>query len=198
MKIFLYIKNIFHLQATLLLLKDLSIITDFTLVSGETQKKLKGSYLFSTDWKDSVVFDIETGNYDKLIFSIGVDSVANKGLDQSNDLDPSNDMSWDWNTGYKFLLLEGRYSTLSKKGGIVYHIGENKNYKTLQFNLVESVKIINEQQSAIIIKTDILGLFKPNEVDLDVLNNAQFGANVTIIADNYSKSMFSISQIINP
>lgn len=44
---------------------------------------------------------------------IGVDSLRNVSGAQTGALDPSNDMFWDWNTGYIFFKLEGRYGTAS-------------------------------------------------------------------------------------
>lgn len=61
---------------------------------------------------------------------VGVDATANSSIDQVGDLDPTNGMAWDWNTGYKFLLLEGRYFPKDDELGkeIKMHIGTDKNY----------------------------------------------------------------------
>lgn len=77
---------------------------------------------------------------ESLQFSIGVDPEANTSIDHVGDLDPTNGMAWDWNTGYKFLLLEGRFfdSDVSNGKEIKMHIGTDKNYHTQIFTLSEA------------------------------------------------------------
>src|SRR5687768_8309631 len=73
--------------------------------------------------------------YDRIQFSVGVDSVQNSRTDQKGDLDPNNEMAWDWKTGYKFFIMEG----FSGSQGLVFHVGNNANFKTLTFPLNQTI-----------------------------------------------------------
>ncbi len=57
------------------------------------------------------ISDIPAQRFTEMEFSIGVDNAKNYSIDHIGDLDPfNNNMVWDWNTGYKFLLLEGIFT----------------------------------------------------------------------------------------
>ena len=45
--------------------------------------------------------------YSKVILSIGLDEDANASITAVGDLDPNGRMAWNWEVGYKFVLLEG-------------------------------------------------------------------------------------------
>lgn len=80
---------------------------------------------------------------DEIRFGIGVDAEANKSIDQVGDLDPTNGMAWDWNTGYKFLLLEGRFFPEGDVLGeeIKMHIGTDSNYITGSIGFLEPILV---------------------------------------------------------
>jgi len=90
------------------------------------------SYHLVRVYSDSSVFeitDVPVGTYSKLDFMFGVDSVANSKTDNVGDLDISNHMSWNWDTGYKFLLVEGSYQEQGQANkGVVYHLGRQETY----------------------------------------------------------------------
>jgi hypothetical protein len=62
--------------------------------------------------------------YDKISFTLGVDSIKNVSGAQTGALDPANGMFWTWNSGYIMAKLEGN-SVLSNQPNQVfeYHIG---------------------------------------------------------------------------
>ncbi len=91
-------------------------------------------YYESERTKTNILFDdVPAGEYHTLKFDIGVDTSNNHTTVHLGELAPGSGMTWDWNTGYKFLLLEGNFSTLTKSGPLVFHIGEDKNYKAMNF-----------------------------------------------------------------
>lgn len=72
------------------------------------------SYHLVTAWGVAVpqlfitLFNVPDGDYTRLAFALGVDSVANSRTDQVGDLNPTDpDMVWDWHSGYTFLLVDG-------------------------------------------------------------------------------------------
>lgn len=132
-------------------------------------------------------------SYDELQFSIGVDSKANASIDKIGDLDPANGMAWDWNTGYKFLSLEGRYfPTNATAKGLLMHIGENENYKTITLSLSKPIEVAAGKTSTITIQTDIAQLFKsPNLINFANTNQVMSGEEAKKIAENYT-TMFRV------
>ncbi|WP_026954846.1 MbnP family protein [Algoriphagus vanfongensis] len=105
---------------------------------------------------------IPSANYDQITFSIGVDEVANSRTDQTGDLDPNNDMAWNWNSGYKFVVLEGEFTHQStqERTGLIFHIGTNSNYATVTLPLSG---VMAGKASSIALETAIDELFSnPN------------------------------------
>lgn len=94
------------------------------------------------------------GNYSEIAFDVGVDSVRNHSdpstYATSHPLSTisSSGMFWTWNTGYRFIVIEGVYDTDSLGTGVPpnafsYHIGLDPYLKTnaqsVSLNLVESM-----------------------------------------------------------
>lgn len=75
------------------------------------------------------------GQYVKLTFDIGVDSATNARGDHSGDLDPARGMYWTWQTGYKFLALDGRWLGDTALKVIEYHIGRAPMLRTIGLRL---------------------------------------------------------------
>ncbi len=130
----------------------------------------------------------------RLTFSIGVDEEKNHTIDHSGDLDPVNDMVWTWNTGYKFLLMEGRLFLDGVEKALVYHIGEDKNFKTLSFDILEQ-NSDNSDFDVIEFEVDLNKIFDGKHV-LDLGNNSSVisGDEAGKISENY-KDMFSVNHL---
>ncbi|MCU0450537.1 MAG: hypothetical protein MUC97_11965 [Bernardetiaceae bacterium] len=137
---------------------------------------------------------VPAGQYDELEFSIGVDPPRNKSTDQVGDLDPTNLMAWDWNTGYKFVLLEGRFfATEANPRGLVYHIGSDENYRTVRLPLGQGVQVTGGAASRIELVTNVLAMFNgPNRIDFAQHVNVMGGPVATQVADNYAQGMFAV------
>ena len=65
---------------------------------------------------------IPAGDYNRVDFLIGVDSLRNFSGLQTGALNPSNGMFWSWSTGYIFVRVEGT-SPQSATGLFMYHLG---------------------------------------------------------------------------
>ncbi len=154
-------------------------------------------HLITLDGKDSFVLDkVPAGLYTKMEFGIGVDEARNHSIDQFGDLDPSNDMVWDWNTGYKFLLLEGLYTTSSKSGGLVFHVGEDSNYQVFTLDLLQPLDLRQKAVGRIVLSTEVNELFQnPHRIDFDELNSAMFGENARKIVENYSNGFIKAIRV---
>jgi hypothetical protein len=66
--------------------------------------------------------DVPAGEYHKISYQIGVDSVRNVSGAQEGALSPANDMFWTWNSGYIFFKIEGD-APAATDGKFVYHVG---------------------------------------------------------------------------
>ena len=131
-----------------------------------------------------------------LKFSIGVDSVMNHTIDHTGDLDPSNEMVWTWDTGYKFFLLEGTYTGDTGKGGIVFHVGSDALYKTISLRLPKPFDLRQHPAALLTIEADLNEFFRaPNLLDLDEMSSAMMGPGAEKVAENYSTNLFRVSSI---
>lgn len=141
-----------------------------------------------------VLQNVPLADYDKFNFSWGIDSEKNTSLDQTGDLDPANEMAWNWNTGYKFLLLEGRLTPSNQ--GLVYHIGSNHNYKNLNFAIPHDAQIYSRTKSTIIFNVDILKAFEGNSIIDIAINNSVMGGEIADnIASNVGQGLFKLQEI---
>lgn len=150
------------------------------------------------DFARFVLEDVPAGNYTALQLAIGIDAEKNTSLDNDGDLNPSNNMAWNWDTGYKFVLLEGRYKAKNEsEGPLVFHIGRDRNYYELEMPLTTRLEIGANSTSRIEIGADAAELFQtPTTIDFAVENDAQFGTDADIIADNY-RDMLSLRSVTN-
>ena len=132
--------------------------------------------------------NVPNESYHKIRISIGVDEEGNFSKGYPGDLDPTNQMAWNWTQGYKFLLLEGLYTPESsdQQVPLIFHIGFSENMKDLQFELASS----NNFQFAI----EINELFKnPEVIDFHTYPRILFNpAHSSMISQNYANSFIRI------
>ncbi|SFU01526.1 hypothetical protein SAMN04489724_3299 [Algoriphagus locisalis] len=164
-------------------------------VSGETYVEPNSYHLISEDGKKSIDLGmIPSANYDQLTFSIGVDEVANGKTDQTGDLDPNSDMAWNWNTGYKFVVLEGEFtnSNSGERQGLIIHIGTNPNFRTVTQSLTG---VIAGSPTSLTLTSNLDELFKdPNILQLSELESTtiMFGEMAGKVAENYSEGFITV------
>jgi hypothetical protein len=165
-------------------------ISNIKLISGADEKDFEvlDSYHLLT-FQDQPCYTIllskvPSGPYQKIQMSIGVDEVGNFSKNYPGDLDPTNQMAWNWTQGYKFILFEGLYTPASsdEKIPLVYHVGFSENRKDLEFELSSSKEIpftINVDQ-----------LFEsPNLIDFHTHPRILFNKDHSaMISENYSHS----------
>jgi hypothetical protein len=186
-------------------------ISNISLVNTKTLRKTSAAdfyHLANMDDPASLELDIplQSGEYNQLSFSVGVDSLRNVSGAQTGALDPVNGMFWTWNTGYIFAKLEGTspFSTATGQS-VVYHIG---GFRTGENAIREVALDFPGDQVA------TLGKGKNTEIIIDVNLDQWFesvnrisisstpvwmtpGGESLRIADNYS-TMFSIRELIIP
>jgi hypothetical protein len=118
-------------------------------------------------------------------FSIGVDAAANTSLQPRGDLDPNNQMAWNWEVGYKFLLLEGGIRVAGELRPLVYHIGFSENRRELDF--VAPRPIALDENGTIAFHVDAMKLFTGTTiVDMTKIPSVKFDkGDARLFADNY-------------
>jgi len=142
---------------------------------------------------------VTPGNYKKIRFLIGVDSLRNVSGSQTGALDPVHQMFWEWNSGYIFYKLEGTFVSKNSPTEDVYNIhvggfkGEDNCMRWVELTL-PTVLIVNEVNRKVNINTNVAEVFKsPSTIGFD----DYFPVVSTIfpkLADNY-QDMFTIKSI---
>jgi hypothetical protein len=150
-----------------------------------------------------ISLSIPQGNYNQLRFLLGVDSLHNVSGAQTDDLDPTKDMFWTWNTGYVMSKMEGN-SSASKlvNNKFEYHIGgfsgQYNVLKEIHLNFPEeTVKFNAGKIYTITIDVDI-NTWWQHPHDIKIAEHAIItspGINAKNISDNYV-NMFHIEKII--
>lgn len=146
---------------------------------------------------------VPEGEYSKLEFVLGVDSLRNtKDITQrSGVLDPTGQaagMYWSWNSGYIFFKMEGTSPASAQTGNkFQYHIGLFGGYATPTLNNLKNIsidltsrgtaKVKNGHFSNVHVFTDVLKMFN-GATNISIASNAvvmasPFSANV---ANNYA------------
>lgn len=163
--------------------------------------------------KLSPSIQVPVGDYNKIEFVLGVDSMRNT-MDLSSRtgvLDPATEaagMYWSWNSGYIFFKMEGTSSfSTAKNNAFAYHIGlfggYNKstinNLKNISIDLKEKgeVSIKEKGQSSITLYADVSTIFDGiNKISLSVNPVIMVSPLSAKIVENYA-TMFIHAQTIN-
>lgn len=140
----------------------------------------------STSFGQIVLPQIKLQDLRQVSFAIGIDPKANGSLVIAGDLDPNSRMAWNWQVGYKFLLLEGTLTVASEQLPLVYHIGFDQSYTDLNFAITDKSLTNNGE---INFKIDLLRLFehsRNNYIDMAKMNNVKFAPDdVKLIANGF-------------
>jgi hypothetical protein len=108
-------------------------------------------------------------------------------------------MAWNWVSGYKFFMLEGKYTSASTAiDAIVFHIGGNRSYRTVTLSAAHSAVQVNSGRNTVIeLEADVNKIFNANTlIDLYAIHAVmQPGENADKIADNYAIGMFSVRRV---
>jgi hypothetical protein len=150
-----------------------------------------------------VISNLPLGNYTEVEFMIGVDSLHNVSGSQSGDLDPAQQMFWDWNTGYIFYKLEGLYKTSSsiERSDFGWHIGVySGKFATQQIckiNLVNPISAKKDKPSKLYFKVKVEEVFSsPHAIGFDYFNQNNNLQTLLELSQNY-KDMFVVDRVEN-
>jgi hypothetical protein len=136
---------------------------------------------------------IPTGNYKAIKFYIGVVGEENLSGEIVGDLDPSNNMAWNWTTGYKFIRMDGEFQDeFGNRRGVVVHIGKELNLKAQEFNFQQPINI-SGQAIKLSFELDLLEAFQnPHIIDFEILSDFQFNNEADLIGENYAEGFVNL------
>ncbi|MBC6988622.1 MbnP family protein [Hymenobacter sp. BT491] len=142
---------------------------------------------------------IPVGDYTGITFTIGVDSARNVAGAQMGALDPSNNMFWDWNSGYIFLKMEGTSDQAPSKS-LIFHVGGFKKpynaIRTVSPSLNgKTVLVRTDHSPEMHFHVDLLKLFTGIRFADASSNSHSAGPSAVRIADNYAAGMFTVDHI---
>ncbi|WP_336069882.1 MbnP family protein [Mesoflavibacter sp. CH_XMU1404-2] len=149
--------------------------------------------------------NIDAANYVSVTFGVGIDQDRFAlGADGQGDfLDYASDkgMMWSWATGYRFIRLDGTYSTSTiTDDALNIHMGSVgtslDNYKEVTLPLPNTVLVRDNKTPQIHIKADILKIFDGINI-ADGYNQVHTDANTTPVIASNIQSMFSIHHVHN-
>jgi hypothetical protein len=136
-------------------------VSNFSFFSkGKLLTQNKEAFLIDLENPESLSIDNLDGDFDQLIFNLGIDSSTNVAGILDGDLDPIKGMYWTWNSGYINFKLEGSITNnTGKKIPFEYHLGgylppfqtiqtisidrENANPATIQFDISQFISSID-------------------------------------------------------
>lgn len=185
-------------------------VHNFQMINTDSGKvfKLANDKYYLVDFSDSTTTEIKLGIlpyvYNRISFTIGVDSARNVSGAQTDALDPANGMFWTWNTGYIMAKLEGTSAKSPQAGKFEFHIGgfsgADNVIKTvnLLFPYAQNLDLKAGKESQLFVTCDANDWFY-NPWDIKIADNPVIstpGLLATQVAENYSK-MFTVDSVYN-
>jgi len=136
---------------------------------------------------------IPNGNYKSIEFYIGIAGEENLSGESIGDLDPSNNMAWNWTTGYKFVRMDGEFQDLEgNRRGVVVHIGTEANLKHQKFDF-KNIKNISGEANKLSFELNLLEAFQnPNTINFEELSDFQFNNEADLIGENYAEGFVNL------
>ncbi len=117
-----------------------------------------------------VIDEVPSGTYTSLEFALGVDPANNDTLGSGKgELSLSNGMFWAWNTGYKFLRLDGTYfeEDSSNFQPLRIHTGLNAYYIKKEIPLAANLVVTDGGDHIAHFMVSVKTIFEqPNSIDI--------------------------------
>lgn len=154
---------------------------------------------------NKISFDIPEGNYSKIEFSIGVPESLNGTdnpdfdaslYDHDSPLSLSKGMYWTWNSGYRFILMDGRTNTDPMVDDVFetllsIHTGKEYSYRSNVLSI--NINAAKDQTIPLKLKFNVEGFLNhPDDVIDIAVDNQSHGTNENLanrLSDNAIKSV---------
>ena len=154
---------------------------------------------------NKVSFEIPEGNYTRIEFSLGVPESLNGTdnpdfdaslYDQDSPLSLSKGMYWTWNSGYRFILMDGRTNTDPMVDDVfetLLSIHTGKTYSFRSNGLSLNMNAAKDQTIPLKLKFNVEGFLNyPDDVIDIAVDNQSHGTNASLanrLSDNAIKSV---------
>jgi hypothetical protein len=186
-------------------------VSQFDLINTDSNKVYNVNHdkYFLIDAADSTTWSAKLSvapfRFNRIAFTIGVDSAKNVSGAQTGALDPAKGMFWTWNSGYIMAKLEGISSVSSLPNQkFEYHIGGFKGSENalrrplLLFPFGQFSEIVPDKKSIITIQANANAWFyNPHDIKIEETPACTTpGVLAKSIAENYTK-MFTVVDIKN-
>ncbi len=148
---------------------------------------------------------VTPGSYDELTFDIGVDSVRNHADPSTYDSDhplstmSSGGMYWTWNSGYRFVVIEGRFDSNGDQvidmndTPFAYHLGLDPYLRTNTASV--SMNLVEEMTTVVSYELNMERFFMNATDTLDMVANPTIHMNPgqevigEMLTDNFNASL---------
>lgn len=172
--------------------KLLVYISDVKLVDDEGNSHDIGKIIFvdSDSDENGITLTIPEGNYKSITYSIGVPQSMNGTenpdfdaalYDPNHPLSLSNNMYWTWNTGYRFVLLDGRINTNPLENTdfetlLSIHTGKDYSFRSRTHSL--NYTAVKDNAGSILMKFNVEGFLAGENDIIDIaVDNQSHGTN---------------------
>lgn len=170
----------FYISSISVEFSDSSIFTEqnsYHLIDSENPKSLQ--IPLCTNKKSSIK---------KVIFNLGIDSLASTSGALGGDLDPTKGMYWAWQSGYINLKIEGKSSSCTaRKKEFQFHIG---GYLKPNYAMRKIVLEPNNPKSTLDVNVDLAAIF--SEVALSKTNGIMIPGKQAMEIADFSVKMFTV------
>lgn len=123
----------------------------------------------------------------KIIFSVGVDSLASVSGALSGDLDPAKGMYWAWQSGYINMKIEGKSTSCkTRKNQFQFHLGGYLK----PYNALRTIALEPKYSQTINVAVDLANFF--SEVSLSQINSVMIPGKRAMQLTDTSVKMFTI------
>ena len=167
-------------------------LSDLYLLDGTNEYHLSDAELFNlTDGSQSFDLDAPVGDYTGLHFGIGIPQNLNHQdptqYAGDHPLSVSNGMHWSWTDGYRFVIFDGRFDTLTTDTIELpelfsIHTGMDTCYRDREFDALP-ITVVAGAYTQVDITFDLAKFFytATDTIDLAIDNQAH-GGNITLAA----------------
>jgi len=145
---------------------------------------------------NKAVTSIKPGSYNNINFGLGVEERWNNQDPSVHDIDHvlgagHGDKQWNWETGYIFYKLEGKYSTYDDgelDGRFSFHMGRDDFYRTVSFD--KTLNVVKDGTTEIELNIDLKQLFFENsDIDLKSKNKTHAAPSDFEFAEKFANRL---------
>lgn len=165
-------------------------VSNFNLeFDNETTLSNNGIFLMDIENKSNLIViklnnEAKEKTINKVIFSVGIDSLTNVSGALEGDLDPTKGMYWAWQSGYINFKIEGKSKNcLTPKNKFQFHIG---GYLSL-FETIRQVSVYPRKKE-VLVMVDVSKLF--SEIKLSETNSVMIPGERAVYMANLITKMF--------